>query len=71
MCENQTRDPFECPFLERLTPEQRREKIKTDPLIRACIARRAEMAKRTKRANALSPGPCSARRSDEQLSYLV
>lgn len=70
MCDKQDRETFECPFLERLTPEQRREKIKSDPFIRACLARRAELAKRAKRARALSPAACKTERAEE-FAYLV
>ncbi len=71
MCDKQDREAFECPFLERLTPEQRREKIKSDPFVRACLARHAEMVKRSKRARALSSGACKAAVREENLAYLV
>ena len=39
-------DCFECPMLAGLTEEQKREKIRTDPMIARCLAtRRAAEAK--------------------------
>jgi hypothetical protein len=38
MCNKLSSDPSSCPLLAGLSPQERRDRIKKDPLIRACLA---------------------------------
>ncbi|MCB1540611.1 MAG: hypothetical protein KDJ25_07105 [Rhodoblastus sp.] len=42
-------DCFDCPLLAGLTDEQKRERIRTDPLIARCLANRKGAVRRQKR----------------------
>jgi len=49
-------DCFECPMLAGLTEEQKRDKIRTDPMIARCLAaRRAAEAKMTRSRRGARP----------------
>lgn len=43
-------DCFDCPMLAGLTDEQKREQIRTDPLIARCLANRKAVAARPRPA---------------------
>lgn len=54
-------DCLDCPMLSGLTDEQKRDRIRTDPVIARCLAARRSAEARAVRKRPGSPATCEAR----------